>query len=107
MPSDPEFVQFVIDQIDASCDISCRAMFGGHTLYSHGKVVGLIGDNQLFVKPTEAGRAFIGDVVEAPAYEGARPSFLIGDRVEDGEWLTELIRTTERELPPPKRKRKA
>lgn len=105
MPSAPDFIQYVIDQIDASCDISCRAMFGGHTLYSRGKVVGLISNNQLFVKPTAPGRAFIGDVVEAPAYEGAKPSFLIGDKVEDGVWLTELIRVTERELPAPKRKK--
>lgn len=106
MPSDPEFIRHVIDQIDESCGVSCRAMFGGHTVYSHGKVVGLIADNQLSVKPTEAGRSFIGDVVEAPAYEGAKPSFLIGAKVEDREWLTKLIQVTERALPAPKRKKK-
>jgi TfoX/Sxy family transcriptional regulator of competence genes len=81
-------------------------MFGGCTLYSHSKVVALICDNQLFVKPTEAGRSFIGDVVEAPPYPGARNSFLIEDKIEDGEWLTELITLTEKELPMPKPKAK-
>ena len=104
MAQDKEFIEFVIDQIDDACDVSSRMMFGGCTLYSKGKVVGLICDNQLFIKPTEAGRAFIGDVVEAPAYEGARMSFLIEGGVEDRQWLTELVTLTEEALPAPKKK---
>ena len=106
MTSDPNFVEFVCDQIDTSCELRHRLMFGGHTLYSKDKVVALICDDQLFVKPTEAGRAFIGDVVEAPPYPGAKLSFLIEDKIEDGEWLTELITLTEAELPAPKPKKK-
>ncbi len=81
-------------------------MFGEYTLYSNGKVVGLIADNRLFIKPTEDGKRFIGDYVEAPAYEGAKPSLLITDRIDDSEWLSELIRITEKALPAPKPKRK-
>ncbi len=106
MASDPEFIEFVVDQIEDSCEIRCRAMFGGHTLYSKDKVVGLICDNQLFVKPTKAGQAFIGEVVEAPPYPGAKLSFLIGDEVDDSAWLTELITLTEAELPKPKPRKK-
>jgi TfoX/Sxy family transcriptional regulator of competence genes len=104
MANDPDFVAYVCDQVDDACDVSFRHMFGGTTLYSKGKVVALICDNQLFVKPTEAGRAFIGDVTEAPAYEGSKHFFLIGDEIEDADWLTELVRRTERELPRPQRK---
>ena len=75
MANDPDFIQFIVDQIDPACDIRYRHMFGGTTLYSHDKVVALICDDQLFMKPTAAGRAFIGHVVEAPAYEGAKLSF--------------------------------
>jgi hypothetical protein len=66
----------------------------------------LICDNRLFVKPTVGGRAFIGDVVEAPPYPGAKPSLLIEGQIEDGEWLSELARITTRELPAPKPKRR-
>ena len=104
MAVDLEFVNFVVDQIDDACGATHRMMFGGCTLYSKGKVVGLICDNQLFIKPTEAGRAFIGDVVEAPAYEGAKMSFLIEAGVEDRQWLTELVALTEEALPAPKKK---
>lgn len=106
MASDLEFINYVVDQIDPSCDVRVRAMFGGHTLYSKDKVIALIGDNQLFVKPTEAGRSFIGDVVEAPPYEGAKNFFLIGDQIDDGEWLSELVRRSEAQLPTPKPRKK-
>ena len=106
MASDVNFVKFVVDQIDAACEVTYRMMFGGYTLYSKGKVVALICDDQLFVKPTESGRSFIGDVVEAPPYPGAKNSFLIQDEIEDGEWLTQLITLTEKELPKPKPKKK-
>lgn len=107
MANDPDFIQYVCDQIDESCDVSYRHMFGGTTLYSKGKVVALICDNQLFVKPTDAGRAYIGDVTEAPAYEGSKHFFLIEDDIEDTDWLTGLVRATEEVLPKPgKRKKK-
>jgi len=106
MASDLDFVKYVVDQIDPACEITYRMMFGGCTLYSKNKVVALICDDQLFVKPTDAGRAFIGDVVEAPPYPGAKLSFLIGDQIENSEWLTQLIRLTEEVLPKPKPKKK-
>jgi TfoX/Sxy family transcriptional regulator of competence genes len=68
--------------------------------------VALICDDQLFVKPTSAGREFIGNVVEAPAYPGAKNSFLIEDQVEDGEWLTNLLTATAAELTAPKPRKK-
>lgn len=106
MPNDADFIAYVCDQIADDCDISYRHMFGGTTLYSKGKVVALICDNQLFVKPTDAGRCYIGDVTEAPAYEGSKNFFLVGDEIDDSEWLTGLIAATERELPRPKPRRK-
>ena len=104
MASDQEFVDFLVDQMQGAGDITFRKMFGEYAIYCNGKVVALICDNQLFVKPTEGGRAHIGAVVEAPPYPGAKPSFLIEDTFEDREWLTALIRITEKELPAPKPK---
>ena len=106
MATELDFVEFVVDQIDDACDIAYRMMFGEYVLYSNGKVVALLCDNQLFIKPTKAGRAFIGDVVEAPPYPGAKLSFLIQDEIENREWLSQLIRLTEAELPAPKPKKK-
>lgn len=106
MASDQNFVDFVIDQIQNAGEISAKKMFGEYGIYSDGKIFGVICDNKLFVKPTNAGRAFIENVVEAPAYPGAKPSFLIEEKLEDIEWLSELVRITVKELPEPKPKRK-
>jgi TfoX/Sxy family transcriptional regulator of competence genes len=106
MASDLEFVKFVVDGLEADCEVTYKHMFGEYGLFSHGKIFALICDDQLFFKKTDGGRDHIGDVVEAPPYPGAKPIFLIGDRIEDGEWLSELVRITTRELPEPKPKKR-
>ncbi len=105
MASELSFVEFVVDQFDEDCAVTYKKMFGEFGLYSDGKFFGMICDDQLFMKPTEGGRAFIGNVVEAPPYPGAKPSLLIGDQIDDPEWLSELSRITARELPAPKPKK--
>ncbi|MBL8995161.1 MAG: TfoX/Sxy family protein [Spirochaetia bacterium] len=82
-------------------------MFGEYAIYCNEKLVALICDNHLFVKPTEKGRAFLKVPVEAPPYPGAKPSFLIQEKISDSAWLTKLIKITADELPLPKAKNKA
>ncbi len=106
MSTDQAFADFIMEQLDGCGPIRTKKMFGEYAVYHEDKIVALICDNQLFVKPTEAGRAFIGEVEMAPPYPGARDSFLIDERLEDREWLCELITLSARELPPPKPKRK-
>ncbi|MBU1171144.1 MAG: TfoX/Sxy family protein [Proteobacteria bacterium] len=107
MASDIDFVKFIVDQIGHFESIRYKKMFGEYAIYCKDKVVALVCDNQLFVKPTNAGRSFIGNVVEAPAYPGAKPSFLIEDQLDDRDWLNKLIELTEHELPEPKPKKKS
>ena len=105
MATDQEFVDFLVDHMASAGDVAFRKMFGEYALYCDGKVVALVCDNQLFVKPTPGGRAFIGEPTEAPAYPGAKKSFLIEDAFEDRDWISELIRITAQELPAPKPKK--
>lgn len=108
MASDPEFVEFIVDQFDSDCGVTSKKMFGEYGLFSQGKMFAMVCDDRLLFKRTEAGEAHIGDVVLAEPYPGAKPIFLIEDQVEDGPWLSELARITARELPlPKKRKRKS
>lgn len=106
MATDQDFVDFLADQMAGAGDITSKKMFGEYALYCNRKVVALVCDNQLFVKPTAGGRAYIGATVEAPPYPGAKTYFLIEDAFEDREWITALIRITAKELPVPKPKRK-
>jgi TfoX/Sxy family transcriptional regulator of competence genes len=107
MASDLDFVRFIVDQIGNAGAISYRKMFGEFAVYCDKKVIALICDNQFFVKPTASGRSFIEDVLESPPYPGARNYFLIEDRIDDREWMAELVRRTARELPEPKMKKPA
>lgn len=106
MASEQKFVDFVVEQIGKVGTISTKKMFGEYGIYADDKMFGVICDNKLFIKPTGAGREFIGNPVEMPAYEGAKPSFLIKEKIEDKDWLSELVRVTLKELPAPKKKKK-
>ena len=101
MASDREFVAFVCEQLRAAGEISSRRLFGEAAIYHRDKVVGLVCDNQLFVKATETGRAKIGVPTEAPPFPGATNWFLMAD-LDDPEFLADLIRVTSAALPPPK-----
>ena len=103
MPNEKVFLDYVVEQLDPIGNVHYKKMFGGATLYFDDKVVGLICDNQLFIKPTPAGKSFIGDVQEAPPYEGAKDYYLIDD-IDNSDWLCELVLISSRELP--KRKKK-
>ena len=81
MGSTLEFADYVIEQFDESCGVSRKHMFGEFGLFSAGKMFGMVCDDQLFFKPTEGGRAYIGQVVEAAPYPVARLSFLIEDHL--------------------------
>jgi len=104
MPNEQVFLNYVLEQLDSLGDIKIKKMFGGATLYFEQKVVGLICDNQLFIKPTPAGKAFMGTVVEAPPYQGAKDYYLIDDKLDDSNWLCELVLKSATELPKIKKK---
>ena len=106
MASDINFVDFVLEQIKNVGEITTKKMFGEYGIYADGKLFAVICDNKLFVKPTISGKLFIDSVVEAPPYQGAKPSLLIDDRIEDSAWLSELVRITLKELPAAKPRKK-
>lgn len=107
MTSNQSTVDFIVEQMAGAGAVSAKKMFGEYGVFCAGKMVAIIGDDQLYVKPTAAGRAFIGEVEEAPPYPGAKIYFMIsGEKWDDGEWLSELIRLTSLELPLSKKKGK-
>ncbi len=105
MASELEFVDYVAEQMQSAGEIRYRAMFGGFTFYCDDKVVALVCDGKLFLKPTLNGEAFIGEVVKEPPYPGAKPFFLIREKLEDHQWMGELIAIMTKELPKPKKKK--
>lgn len=100
-------VDFLTDHMRSAGNIRSKKMFGEYALYCNEKVVALVCDDQLYVKPTDAGRTMIDDPDEAPPYPGAKPYFLIGEeKWHDRDWLSALIRKTADALPASKQKKR-
>ncbi len=107
MPTSSSTADFLTGQMSGAGNIRNRKMFGEYALYCNDKVVALLCDEKLFVKPTAVGKAFLGNAEEAPPYPGAKLHYLIEeDRWEDREWLSELITKTAAALPAPKPKKR-
>lgn len=95
-----------MDILQELSGISYRKMFGEYALYCDTKVVALVCDDQLFVKPTEAGRSLLEELHEAPPYPGAKLYFQIPEDQWGPNYLTKLVRATADELPLPKPKKR-
>lgn len=107
MSTQQKTVDYIVEQCSGAGVITTKKMFGEYGMYCDGKVMAFIADDQLFIKPTEAGRAYLGEVTEAPAYPGSKMYFLIeGERWDDADWLAGLVRATADDLPEPKAKKK-
>ena len=65
MASNPDFVQYIIDQCSGAGEIAVKKMMGDYCAYCDGVLFGLICDNNFYVKVTEPGgsvsRFFIKD----------------------------------------------
>lgn len=105
MASKQHIADYATDQIRGAGQVRSHKMFGEFAIYCDERVVALLCDDQLYVRPTEGGRAFIGTVTEAPPYPGAKPHFLVTDRLDDRDWLTQLVVITAKEVPLPKPKK--
>lgn len=103
MATQKRTVDYLLEQAMGAGAVSAKPMFGEYGVYLDGKMIGLICDDQLYVKPTASGRLHAGPVSEASPYPGAKPHLLIeADRWDDAEWLSDLLCATAAELPLPK-----
>lgn len=105
MSTRSEIAEYLVSQLSDAGIVSARKMFGEYGLYLDGKVIGLICDDQLFIKPTPAGLEFHPEADFGPPYPGAKDWLLIPEDLWDNStWLQGLARITARALPEPKPK---
>lgn len=99
-------VDFIADQVSGAGEIRTRKMFGEYALYCNEKVVALICDDQLFIKPTEPGLKFLDESHGAPPYPGAKDYLKVPeDKWDDREWLADFIKASADVLPVIKKKK--
>ena len=97
MACSSEFVQFIVDQCSGAGEIAVKKMMGDYCIYCDGILFGLICDNYLYIKMTDAGEAVLHEIVLRPPYPGARNHFYITN-VDDRDYLEDIIRATLTEL---------
>jgi TfoX/Sxy family transcriptional regulator of competence genes len=105
MATDPSFAAYVAEQGSGAGDVVVRRMFGEYGVHVDGVFVALVCDDQCFLKPTDAVRAMLGAVDEAPPYPGAKPYLRLGAELEDRERFARLLAATAAALPPAKPKK--
>lgn len=104
MSTSQDTIHYICDQAGFGARLTFKKMFGEFALYLDGKVVAFVCDDQLFLKPTDEGRRYLGDVVLAPPYPGAKDYFLVAAELDDPERLHATIEITAQALPEPKPK---
>lgn len=104
MASSKEYLDFILEQLSGSEEITYRAMMGEYIIYYKGKIVGGIYDDRFLVKPVKSAVSLMPDAVYELPYEGAKEMLLVGN-VDSREFLAELINAMYDELPVPKKKR--
>lgn len=88
-------IDFLLDQLGACGAVTARKMFGEYCLYLAGRPVGLVCDNQLFLKNTQAARALMSEPLEGTPYPGAKPHLCItADQWEERDKLCQWVRAT-------------
>ena len=105
MASDQDTVDYICGQMAGAGQISARKMFGEYGVYCDGIIVGLICDNQLFLKPVPAVLALMPDATLAPAYPGGKPKVLVDEALDDTDLLAQAIQLIMAAAPVPKPKK--
>lgn len=88
---------------------TARAMFGGYCVYIDGKVVALVCDERIFIKPSSADTALSDYAEPAPAYAGAKESWRLPvDALEnDPIRVIQIVEATAAALPAKRPRRRA
>ena len=102
MATSKDTVAYVLEQLEP-LPVRARAMFGEYGFYCDEKIVGLICDDTVFVKPTPASDG----MPEAPPYPGAKNSRVADAAlIADSARFRALIQATADALPAPKPKKR-
>ena len=105
MATSKEYLQFILEQLSKTDEISHKPMMGEYVIYYRGKVVGGVYDNRFLVKPVKSALAMMPEAELVSPYDGAKPMILV-DNVDNRDFLKELMDAMYDELPEPKKKKK-
>lgn len=105
MGSSKDYLEYILEQLSFSDDITYRSMMGEYIIYYRGKIIGGIYDDRFLVKPVKSAKEMMPNARMELPYEGAKEMLLVDD-VENKKFLKELLEAMYDELPAPKKRRK-
>lgn len=85
--------------------LTARKMFGEYALYLDGKVVALVCDDQLFLKPTPGATAALPGSPTGHPYPGAKLHLLVTDALDDPDCVVTALKAIASDLPAPRPKK--
>jgi len=103
MASSKAYLDFVLDELGGSDEVSYRPMMGEYVLYFGGKVIGGVYDDRLLVKKTPSALALLPTAPLVRPYDGAKEMLLVED-VEQGAFLRSVFAAVADDLPQGKKK---
>jgi TfoX/Sxy family transcriptional regulator of competence genes len=104
MSTDQSFLDHVLDCLSPLPGVSHRRMFGEYALYLDGRVVALLCDNRIFLRPAPGTQSLTAALETGFPYPGAK-LHAIGDALlDDPAQLIRILQVLARELPLPRQK---
>jgi TfoX/Sxy family transcriptional regulator of competence genes len=100
-------VEFILGRLGNPRKFSARPMFGEYALYADEKVVGLICDDQLYVKILPASKALAKMCEKDSPYPGAKPHYVIEEaQLSSLEALPDILLEVAKAIPVKKKTKK-
>ena len=97
MASSKEYLEYIMEQLSETEDVSYRAMMGEYVIYCRGRVVGGVYDDRFLVKPVRAALAMMPDAQFELPYEGGREMLLV-TQMDNKPLLQTLLEGIAREV---------
>jgi hypothetical protein len=90
----------------APLPLTARKMFGEYALYVDGKVVALVCDDLLYLKPTPGAQFALPDCPTGHPYPGAKLHLRVTDALDDPDRVIAAVKAIASDLPAPKPKKR-
>lgn len=101
MGTQAQTIAHLLDAL-APLPLTARKMFGEYALYLDGKVVALVCDDHLYLKPTPGALTALPDCPQGHPYTGAKLHLLVTDALDDPDPVITALKAIAADLPTPK-----
>jgi TfoX/Sxy family transcriptional regulator of competence genes len=104
MSTRPDTLAHVLDCL-SGLPLTHRKMMGEHVLYLDGKVVAVVGDDRLWLKPTAGGLAQLPDCPREAPFPGAKDWIAADMALDEPDRVIAALKAIACDLPAPKPKK--